>query len=292
MTDQERDDLLDAVLEGAAPAADVARVASDAELSERLVRLQRARAALADVPAAPPSVLDAQIAAALDVFGESGTASPALAPVTTLASRRAVLARPLAAAAALVAAVVLGGVVLSTQLDDGDTLDAAPSTDETSTASDAAESMVAADGDDDSSGGADPSAESAPIAQDSDDTADTTSSDPLAFGDAQGGGTGTAGTTERSYAYGGDLVASSIDDLVAQVHDALDDGAGDETPPDTTPPCAAYGDVRDSFTAVRYEARATVDGRPVLVVVGDADDGTELYVFDRDSCELVHNQRI
>lgn len=120
MTDDERDQLLSAVLDGEATAEDVARVRSDPELTSELDRITDAVGRLgALVVPPPPDVRDRMIAAALDELSPTANVPDATAtPVIDLAAQRARRQKRLNILGAAAAIILVVGAAVS--LNSGD----------------------------------------------------------------------------------------------------------------------------------------------------------------------------
>ncbi|GEM_PF-6900318 len=138
MTDDERDQLLSAVIDGEATADDVARVRADPELTAELNRITAAVAALAEpVPLPPADAREAMIAAALEDLA-AAPSSPATAvgeattgaPVVDLAAQRAKRQRRLNIMGAAAAIVVVIGAAFALNTDGSSDSDTSASSDE------------------------------------------------------------------------------------------------------------------------------------------------------------------
>jgi hypothetical protein len=257
------DELASAHLDGHTTPDEAARVDGDPDLSARVARLEAARTAVRAAAVEPvgPARRDAALAAALAAFDAAAPPVPRTAPSNVVpltsrwrATRRTFQLVGIAAAVALLALAV----PLLGRLDSGS------DDDQSDEAATALEERDAADG-----GSA----------------ADRATSEDAAAG-ADSTTTMAALTLPHLGAY------ANIDELADTVRAQLA-GPVDRTPAaeqstaySALSGCAAEATAR--IPAPRLVALATLDGRAVVILVRDDDDGGALLeVLDSASCELI-----
>ncbi len=274
-TSDPRDELASAHLDGETTPAEAARVAADPEVAARVAAFEEVRNAMRAEVAADPHRRDAAIAAALAALDEGseqpGGPGGGVTPISAARRGRLRWARAVgvAAAAVLVAAVV-------PMLLDGD---------------EGGEDMA--------------SREAAPSLED-DSAGDRPAEEGQAGSafDAGPGAAGGGGSTELSAAAIRDLGAhGDLATLTDAVRATLDPAAGPEAdlpaplsgeaaPSERTVDClrrTAEAVLATGSATVTLEGTATLDGLPVVVVVGTAADGTRVLVVARpdDGCATV-----
>jgi hypothetical protein len=112
-------ELASAYLDGEVSDVERAQVEGDGALLAEVERLRQVRAALGDVPSAPPAIATAAIAAAMSVFDEQhAVADEQDTNVVALAQRRRMRWMQGVTAAAAVAVVVVGGIVIANRRSD------------------------------------------------------------------------------------------------------------------------------------------------------------------------------
>jgi hypothetical protein len=126
-------ELASAYLDGEVSDVERARVEGDRALLDEVERLRQVRAALGDVPSAPPTSATASIAAALSVFDEQhAVADEQDTNVAPLAHRRRMRWMQGVTAAAAVAVIVVGGIVIANRRSEDEATTARePSTERT-----------------------------------------------------------------------------------------------------------------------------------------------------------------
>lgn len=276
-TDDERDELASAYLDGEATPAERALVEGDPDLQARVAAMAEVRASLQAAPAPAPPATD-QVAAALDAARAPGgllasaeprpADAPEEAAVVPLAARRGEgrRLRYLAVAAAVVVAA-LAVPLLGRVLDQAD--DQAASIDVAGRADDAREAA-----------GADGAGEAA---------------DTLAEADADAGAALSPGASQLAAT---DLGAHPDLDALLDAVDArlqaqeVDAGAASTVAIDgatTTTAAACAGEVEvPAGHEVTLTATATVDGVGVVVVVHRAPAGRPtVVVADAETCEVL-----
>lgn len=114
--DEADDELVSAVLDGEATAAEVARVQADPELSRQVETFRRLADEVAGAPVPPAGLADQAIATALGHLGTSGDEATTAPPMDELAARRATRMRrfaPLLAAAAVVVLLAVAAIAFN-----------------------------------------------------------------------------------------------------------------------------------------------------------------------------------
>lgn len=278
----EPEELASVILDGEATAAEQARAAAP-EVAAALARLRAVAEAVGSVGPVDELARERAIAVALDAWGtEAATASATDgAPGDELARRRQARRglRLVGVAAAVVAALAVGGIALSSGSDDADT--------SADVAAEAPEGTEAAgSGEDGAESGAGGTATESALAL-TDLGAFDDLDDLVAFASGE--------ATERTVVEEGDAFA---DDDSAVVGDAtaesgsesgLIEGSSQDAaepapatgaaPPSCSPPPPPSGDPVVVSTA-------TLEGRPVTVVVAGTGDDAVVQVVDAQTCEL------
>jgi hypothetical protein len=124
----DRNELVNAYLDGEVSADERVRVEADPALMAEVEQLRRLRTALADVAPPPEATRERAIAAALAHFDEQAdapTAPSASSKVVPLAGRRATRWMKAVSAAAAAAVLVVGGFLIASRPGDDDADDAA-----------------------------------------------------------------------------------------------------------------------------------------------------------------------
>jgi negative regulator of sigma E activity len=256
MTDDERDELLSAVLDGVATDEEIGRVRTDPELSAALEELRRVQQLLGSPPPAPTGVArDQMIEAALTAFdmsfGSSTSTESTPSPVVDLAARRARRQRFVGVVGA--AAVLLVAVVLGLGSIDGSS-------------------------DSDSSDSATASADGADSDQEAGDTTD----------EAEGALDMAAAAPESALRHSADAEESagglSEDDAAATAPTTEQASLPAELPPDVEPCRSAVFDTVPQATS--FEVTAAENDRITMVAVAPDGMRTPLQV-DLTSCSVV-----
>lgn len=307
------DDLVNAVLDGEATAAEAARVAADPRLAGRLEALRAVAHAVAAPVPVDPTVADRHVARAREAWGApagpdreagtsdtmSGSTSDGGATVVDLAARRRRQTRLLGAAAAVLAVALLVPLVLTVASRSGDTSDETATRATPSTVADAGMASTEEAGAEGAADGAVTGAESgvvpstATIPAPSSPTA--TPADGVYLGDL------------------GEVPDTAV--LRARVDAALatttsDDGTSDEGATVTEPPtttlagsdpmlapgepvttgasasCAERTATDAGVSSVRARAEVTLGGEPVVVYVIEEEGGPTVLVVDPATCEV------
>jgi hypothetical protein len=273
----EPEELASAILDGEATAAEQAR-AGEPEVAAALARLRGVAAAVGTAGPIDELARERAIALALDAWGtEAATATAAGAagaPGDELARRRQARrgVRLVGVAAAVVAALAVGGIALTSGDDDTDT--SADVAAEAPAATEAAGS--AGDGAESGAGGT--ATQSATLA-----LTDLGAFDDLDDLVAFASGEATERTAvEEGEAFDDDGVAgdAASEGLDEPVLDAADPApTAGAAAPSCTPPPPPGGDPVVVSTA-------TLEGRPVTVVVAGTGDDAVVQVVDAQTCEL------
>jgi hypothetical protein len=275
----EPEELASAILDGEATAAEQAR-AGEPEVAAALARLRGVAAAVGATGPVDELARERAIALALDAWGtEAATAAAAGAAGASgdeLARRRQARrgVRLVGVAAAVVAALAVGGIALTSGDDDTDTsadvaAEAPAATEAAGSAGDGAESGTG--------GSATQSATSALTDLGAFDDLD----DLVAF--ASGEATERA-VVEEGEAFDADDGAVAGDAASEDLEESVQDGsvtapATGAAAPSCTPPPPPGGDPVVVSTA-------TLEGRPVTVVVAGTGDDAVVQVVDALTCEL------
>lgn len=269
-TDPSDTELVSAVLDGEATAAEVARVEADPELRSRLERLRTVAEHVSAADSPPPGLADRAIDGALAHL-EIPTIHPSAPPVDELSARRAASARrfaPLLAAAAAIVVVAVGAIAIANL--DSDTQDTASAGLET-----AGQSADAPNAEESERGGSDASSAADAAPAEAPDDAATTSD-------------------ER-------ILAADLGEFENRVREGFDGNEFDGEPAEsstTTPPpiaeqdsqaaleCADLTSATRNLSSVLRFGSGEIGDQPVTYVVYDTADGPLLIITD-DACKVI-----
>jgi negative regulator of sigma E activity len=257
MSDETRDELISAVLDGEATEAEAAQVRDDPALAARLDELAAVKSRLqVETSVPPPGAADAAVAAAL----EASTA-PAAAPVVTHPRWRR--AAPVLAAAAAVFVVIIGAVALTRPASHSTTSTATAARPPADEAQSAASTTTVAP-DTEKAAGAQSFAPALPAAA-------APSPSLGSFSDQQS----LVDAAKRSALLQADSEPNAV----------TNDRSSAEGPPTTTVPapvgtCTAP----PRSDPLVLDGSATYDGRPMQVFVYDVPPGLTVVVLDATQC--------
>jgi hypothetical protein len=288
------DELVNAVLDGEATTAEVARVAADPRLAARLDTLRAVADAVAASVPIDPATRDRQVAVAREAWigavveSAGHTTTGPTAPVVDLRARRRG-ARALGVAAAVLALALLVPAVVAVLGRSGGTTDETASRGAPSTTVVDAEAATNAGVGDDAPSGAEPAPPPSTTTPDLSGPAPTTAA-TVDLGDLGE----VPDTTSLRARVGAALATGTSDDgtpatdapaTTAPDPDAVTDSP--ETPlAATSADCAESVAVAEGVSSLRARAEVTLGDEVVAVYVLDGVNGTEVLVVDPATCAV------